>query len=122
MERPADVQATLVAPTLGVPADCKWMSRTTVVLLLALAAFLEAGGDALIRLGLRRAGFAAFALMGSGAVALFLYGYCVNAPPWEFGRVLGIYVTLLFVVAQMLSWLVFKQPPERPVWVGGALV
>ena len=98
------------------------MSRTTVVLLLALSALLEAGGDALIRLGLRRAGFSAFALLGAGAVALFLYGYAVNSPPWEFGRLLGIYMALFFLTAQLLSWLVFKQPPGPPVLVGGALV
>jgi small multidrug resistance family-3 protein len=98
------------------------MSRSTVVLLLALAAVLEAGGDALIRLGLRRAGFAAIALMAGGAALLFLYGYFVNAGPWEFGRLLGIYVTLFFFTAQVLSWVVFKQPPGRPVLVGGALV
>jgi len=98
------------------------MSRTTVVLLMALAALLEAGGDALIRLGLRAAGFSAFALMGAGAVALFLYGYAVNSPPWEFGRLLGIYVMLFFLTAQLLSWLVFKQAPAPAVLVGGALI
>jgi small multidrug resistance family-3 protein len=46
----------------------------------------------------------------------------VNAPPWDFGRLLGIYVVFFFVIAQLISWLVFNQPPSRGVWVGGAFV
>jgi small multidrug resistance family-3 protein len=98
------------------------MTRGAVISLLALAAILEAAGDALVRLGLRRAGFSAMALLAAGALVLFVYAYCVNSAPWEFGRLLGIYMTMFFLMAQILSWLVFKQPPQRPVLVGGALV
>ena len=98
------------------------MSRGTVVLLLALAAIFEAAGDAFIRSGLRRTGFPTVALMAAGTLALFLYGYFVNVAPWDFGRLLGIYMTLFFVMAQVFSWLIFHQPPEKPVLVGGALI
>ena len=37
----------------------------------------------------------------AGALVLFTYGYVVNAPPWDFGRLLGIYVVFFFVVAQV---------------------
>ena len=91
--------------------------------LLLLAAVLEAGGDALVRLGLHAPGMAARAgLFAAGAVVLFAYGAAVNAPPWDFGRLLGVYVTLFFVVAQVINLAVFGVRPELPVLVGGALI
>ena len=53
---------------------------------------------------------------------LFAYGWTVNAPPWDFGRLLGLYVVFFFVIAQLLSWLVFKQVPSTAVLVGGTLI
>jgi len=32
----------------------------------------------------------------------------------------GVYVVVFFVVAQLISWLVFAQPPSRAVMAGGA--
>jgi drug/metabolite transporter superfamily protein YnfA len=99
------------------------MNRSTAVFLLFLAATFEAGGDALVRAGLRssatgtRAAF--FAL---GTVALFAYGWTVNAPPWDFGRVLGLYVVFFFALAQLMSWLLFGHPPSRAVLFGGLLI
>lgn len=99
------------------------MSRTTALLVLFLAAVLEAGGDALVRSALHtsatttRLGF-----FGLGALVLFSYGYVVNKPAWDFGRLLGIYVVFFFLVAQAISWLVFNQRPTTPIAVGGALV
>jgi hypothetical protein len=94
------------------------------VLVLFLAAVLEAGGDALIRGGLhspsgsmRKAG-----LFAVGTLVLFGYGYVVNAPNWDFGRLLGIYVVFFFVVAQVIGWAVFHQAPAPAVLYGGALI
>ena len=98
------------------------MSRPAAVAFLLAAALLEAGGDALIRLGLRRAGISALALLAAGALLLFCYGYSVNAPPWEFGRLLGVYIVFFFVIGQLVSWLVFKQPPRPSVIAAGALM
>ena len=53
---------------------------------------------------------------------LFAYGYVVNSPPWDFGRLLGIYVVFFFVVAQVISWTIFHQRPDRSVVVGGGFV
>jgi small multidrug resistance family-3 protein len=53
---------------------------------------------------------------------LFAYGYTVNAPGWDFGRLLGIYIVLLFVVAQIVSWLAFGQRPGTALLIGGALI
>jgi len=99
------------------------MSRTTTILILLLAAILEAGGDALVRYGLHRSSaLARGALFLVGAVVLFAYGFTVNSPPWDFGRLLGLYVVFFFVVAQVLSWTIFHQPPSSPVMAGGALI
>ena len=91
--------------------------------MLLLAACLEAGGDAVIRLGLRSdGGVARIGLFLAGAAVLLLYGLAVNAPPWDFGRLLGVYVTLFFVVAQVLNVALFGVRPDLPVLVGGAMV
>jgi drug/metabolite transporter superfamily protein YnfA len=99
------------------------MGALNVYVLLFLAACLEAGGDALIRFGLH--GHRIVARVGlflAGAAVLFTYGLVVNAPPWDFGRLLGVYVTLFFVVAQVVNFAIFGVKPELPVLVGGALV
>jgi small multidrug resistance family-3 protein len=53
---------------------------------------------------------------------LFSYAWTVNAPPWDFGRLIGLYVVFFFVVAQAISWLGFKQPPSVPLMIGGLLI
>jgi small multidrug resistance family-3 protein len=94
-----------------------------VYALLLLAACLEAGGDALVRLGLQSGqGAARIGLFLAGAVVLFVYGLSVNAPPWDFGRLLGVYVTLFFVVAQALNLVLFGIKPGLPILVGGAMI
>jgi hypothetical protein len=99
------------------------MSPALAYLVLLLAAVLEAGGDALVRSGLHgRSGLVRAALFVAGAVALFAYGVTVNAPPWDFGRLLGVYVTLFFVVAQVINFAAFGVRPGAPVVVGGALI
>jgi len=93
------------------------------VLFLLLAAVLEAGGDALMRGG-RNASTLLFKLLLflCGGVALCVYGYLVNRPGWDFGRSLGLYVVFFFVTAQLISWLLFHQPPGRGVLLGGAFI
>ena len=56
------------------------------------------------------------------AILLVACGYTVNAPPWDFGRLLGLYVVFFFVIAQLLSWLDFKQPPSTPTLLGEAFI
>ena len=99
------------------------MNRGTVVLILFLAALLEAGGDAVVRSALRRPSGAIRVLTFTlGAALLFAYGYTVNAPPWDFGRLLGLYVVFFFIVAQAISWIGFGQRPSLAVVCGGALI
>ncbi len=99
------------------------MTRTTSILILALAALLEAGGDAVVRAGLHSAApFTRAAWLVLGAAVLFAYGVTVNSPPWDFGKLLGLYVVFFFVAAQLISWIVFHQPPSRAVLFGGSLI
>ena len=99
------------------------MRMPVALALLTLSAALESGGDALVRAGLHgrtllaRAGFLAI-----GAVVLFAYGVVVNLPPWDFGRLLGVYVALFYVVAQVINLVFFGVAPRAPVLVGGALI
>ena len=57
-----------------------------------------------------------------GGIILLLYGCSVNLPRWDFGRLLGIYVALFFVVAQAIAWLAFHERPSLGILVGGALI
>ena len=94
------------------------------LLTLALAAALEAGGDALVRTGLHLSGgaVARLATILVGGVVLLLYGVLVNTPPWGFGRLLGVYVVFFFVAAQLIDLAVFGAVPRAPILVGGALI
>ena len=99
------------------------MNRAVAIAILAAAALLEAGGDAIIRAGLKSGtNSARLGLFLLGALVLFAYGWVVNAPPWNFGQLLGLYVVFFFVAAQLISWLAFAQPPNHVVLLGGALI
>ena len=58
----------------------------------------------------------------SGAAVLALYGSVVNVPRWDFGKLLGIYVALFFVMAQIVAKVRFGQSPTTPIYAGGALI
>lgn len=89
------------------------------VLILVGAALLEVGGDALIRWGVRGGQNIGFAL---GAVVLFAYGLLVNIPKWDFGRLLGVYFALFFVVSQIVAYFFFHEKVKIPMLVGGAFI
>jgi len=99
------------------------LSRFDALFILFIAAVLEAGGDALVRMGLhsstavRRVEFILL-----GGIVLLSYGLVVNLPAWDFGRLLGIYVTLFFIVAQLINYFGFGQKPSLSILVGGALI
>ena len=98
------------------------MTLPATLLLLLLAAVLEAAGDACVRFGLRSAAAPRLLFFLAGAAILFLYGWIVNTPPWDFGRLLGVYVVFFFLVAQAISWLVFHHRPSVAVLVGGGFI
>ena len=99
------------------------MNRGTAALILFLAALFEAGGDAVIRVALHRpSGTFRISSFLLGAVLLFAYGFTVNSPPWDFARLLGLYVVFFFVIAQAIGWIGFGQRPSLAVLVGGLLI
>ncbi len=98
------------------------MNFSTALVLLFLAAVFEAGGDAVIRLGLTHSTFHRAMFFLAGAVMLFAYGWVVNAPRWDFGSLLGLYVVFFFVIAQLLSRVVFHQRLSAAVMLGGAFI
>lgn len=99
------------------------MGNVSILLVLAIAAGLEAGGDALVRNGLHTPfGVARFGFMAAGAAVLFAYGITVNLPPWDFGRLLGVYVVLFFLAAQLINFFIFGHGPAASIYVGGGLI
>lgn len=99
------------------------MSRTLALLILFAAAVLEAGGDAVVRAGLHTSQLTSRLLLFLlGGCVLFAYGWVVNAPPWDFGKLLGIYVVFFFVVAQLISFFAFGQKPSVTLLLGGLLI
>jgi len=99
------------------------MSRSIALLILLAAAVLEAAGDAIVRVGIHNSQFLSrVTLFLLGGTVLLAYGCVVNAPPWDFGKLLGIYVVFFFVVAQVISFFAFGQKPSLPVLLGGLLI
>jgi small multidrug resistance family-3 protein len=99
------------------------MNLLTAYLLLLLAALLETGGDALVRVGLHSPGTASrIGPSAAGGAVLFAYGVAVNSPAWDFGKLLGVYVTLFFVAAQVINLVFFHARPDLPILIGGALI
>jgi small multidrug resistance family-3 protein len=91
--------------------------------LLLLAASLEVFGDSFFQSGMYRSTGPARGLwLLLGVATLAAYGLFVNLPRWDFGRLLGAYVALFFVVAQVVAWLRFDQKPTPPILLGGTLI
>lgn len=90
---------------------------------LALAAFLEAWGDSFFQSGFYRAsGYGRLFAILAGTVVLAAYGSAVNIPRWDFGRLIGAYVVLFFLMAQIIARVRFGQSPSPAIYVGGALI
>lgn len=93
--------------------------RAGALFLLAIAAFLEAYGDSCFQFALyRTSGLSRAIAFAGGAVSLAAYGLVVNAPRWEFGKLLGVYVVLFFLWAQVLARVKFGQTPTLSVLIG----
>lgn len=90
---------------------------------LSIAAFLEVSGDACFQTGLYRAPATTRALWFLAATLILgVYGLFVNLPQWDFGKLLGMYVVLFFLIAQIVAKVRFHQSPTTPIWAGGALI
>jgi hypothetical protein len=99
------------------------LQRIPVPLLLVLATTLEVSGDALVRLGIYQyAGAVRLACFLAGVALLFGYGSVLNTAPVDFARIVGLYIATLFVMWQIISFLVFRTLPGLPILLGGALI
>jgi drug/metabolite transporter superfamily protein YnfA len=97
--------------------------RSGALLILLLAAFLEAYGDSSFQTALyRSSGISRTLAFLAGAASLVAYGLVVNTPRWDFGRLLGVYVVVFFLLAQVVARVRFGQTPTLPVFLGGALI
>ena len=98
-------------------------NRGGALAVLAAAAFLEAYGDSCFQSGLYRSrGVGRLFVFLIGAASLIFYGLVVNVPRWDFGRLLGAYVVLFFLCAQIIARIRFGQTPSLAVIAGGALI
>ncbi len=99
------------------------MNKLIVIGVLIVATTAEAFGDAIVRMGLHHTAVPArVGLFLAGTALLFTYGLTLNLAPVEFGRVVGLYIALLFVMFQIVNFVTFHKTPTLPVLVGGALI
>jgi small multidrug resistance family-3 protein len=93
------------------------------IIVLLIATALEASGDAVVRMAIyNHSGSVRIALFGAGAALLFGYGAFLNLTPLDFGRVVGLYIAVLFVVWQLINYIAFRSIPTLPIIIGGTLV
>jgi small multidrug resistance family-3 protein len=88
-------------------------------LVFVAAAALEVGGDAVVRQGLRGTRPLLVAL---GALLVAGYGLVVNLVPWEFSKLLGVYVAVFAVVSVLAGQLVFSEDIPASTWAGLGLI
>jgi small multidrug resistance family-3 protein len=101
----------------------KVLQALPIPILLLIATVLEVSGDAVVRLAIyNHVGLIRIVALLAGAGLLLGYGSFLNIAPVEFGRVVGLYIATLFVVWQVINFLVFRVLPPVPVWIGGTLV
>jgi drug/metabolite transporter superfamily protein YnfA len=83
------------------------------------AAVLEVGGDAIVRKGMRGGGLAFMAL---GFIMLGTYGVVVNLVPWDFSRLLGVYVAVFAAVSVLTGRFIFHEGVPVATWLGVAII
>ncbi len=84
---------------------------------------MEITGDALVRNGLAQRGLLAkLSYFVAGALLLFRCGLTLNLAPIAFHTVVGIYIAVLFVVLQIVSYAAYRAIPGPPILIGGALI
>jgi small multidrug resistance family-3 protein len=94
------------------------------IVFLIVATTFEVLGDALVRKAIyepyQRPARIGLVVLGAGL--LLGYGTALNLAPVEFSRVAGLYIATLFVVWQIVTFVVFRTLPSAPILVGGALI
>jgi small multidrug resistance family-3 protein len=101
----------------------KLLQNLNPLIVLLIATTLEVSGDAVVRMGIyQHGGMVRALLFVCGAALLFGYGAFLNLAPFEFGRVVGLYIATLLVVWQFINYFAFGALPTLPILAGGALV
>ena len=88
-------------------------------LIFLAAAMLEVGGDAMVRRGMRGGGLAFIVL---GFAMLGTYGVVVNTIPWDFSRLLGVYVAIFAAVSVLTGRFIFHENIASTTWLGLAII
>lgn len=88
-------------------------------LIFLTAALLEVGGDAVVRKGMRGSGLGLVAL---GFVMLGTYGVVVNLVPWDFSKLLGVYVAIFAAVSVLAGRMVFHDTVPASTWLGLGII
>jgi len=83
------------------------------------AALLEVGGDAVVRKGMRGGGLTFMAL---GLAMLGSYGVVVNLVPWDFSRLLGVYVAVFAAVSVLAGRFLFSENVPAATWLGVGII
>ncbi len=95
-------------------------SMALTIAFLVVAASLEIVGDALIRRGLLEP---TWVLVLTGVALLAGYGFLVSANRTiGFGRLMGLYIAIFFVVSQAIGFALFGERPPGAVLAGGAFI
>jgi hypothetical protein len=90
---------------------------------LLIATTLEVSGDAVVRMAIyNHLGITRVGLMLAGVTLLFGYGLSLNLAPVEFRHVVGLYIATLFIVWQVINFIIFRTTPNFPILVGGTLI
>ncbi len=63
-----------------------------------------------------------YLLLGLGGVALVAYGVLVNLSGLPFGRAIGSYIALFFLVSQGIGVLIFHDAIDWRMIAGGTLI
>ena len=99
------------------------MKNLYPLIFILIATIFEVSGDAIVRMAIYNySGPIRIGLMLFGGVLLYLYGFSLNLAPVEFGQVVGLYIATLFVVWQVINFLVFQTMPSLPTIIGGLFV
>ncbi len=83
------------------------------------AALLEVAGDATVRKGMRGSGVV---FVAAGCVMLGAYGVVVNLVPWDFSRLLGVYVAVFAAVSVLFGRFAFREHVPFTTWLGIAII
>lgn len=90
---------------------------------LVIAAYLEVQGDACFQSGLyHSSGFRRIGWFLVGTLVLVCYSLFLNSSKVDFGKLLGIYVVLFFLAAQIVAQIQFHQSPSKSIYAGSCLL